>query len=135
MLGKRRTSWVTSMSPGSTLRWYAAAGLALLLLGFVFVHAADPPRKPKYSTWSDFGGWIDSMQYSALKQVNPGNVSQLEQAWFHPAPGPSGRFAFNPLVVDDVMYVVGQDSAIVALDAVTGRPLWSRTVEGRPTNR
>jgi len=33
------------------------------------------------------------------------------------------------------MYVVGKDSAVVALDAATGRQIWSRPMEGTPTNR
>jgi quinoprotein glucose dehydrogenase len=75
------------------------------------------------------------MQYSALKQITKSNARQLEQVWFSPAPGPNGRFAFSPLVVDGVMYVVGKDSAIVALDAATGKQLWTHPVEGRPTDR
>ena len=52
-----------------------------------------------------------------------------------PAPGPSGRFSFGPLIVDDVMYVVGKDNAVVALDASTGKMLWSRALPDTPTNR
>ena len=62
-------------------------------------------------------------------------MRQLELQWFHPAPGPTGRFAFSPLVVDNVMYVVGKDSAVFALDAATGKELWSFATEGTPTNR
>jgi len=91
--------------------------------------------QPRYTTWSDYGGSSDSMQYSALKQVNKRNAARLELVWSYMAPGPGGRFAFNPLVADGVMYVVGKDSAIVALDAVTGKQLWSHPVEGSPTNR
>jgi quinoprotein glucose dehydrogenase len=94
--------------------------------------AAD---KAPYSTWSDYGGTADSMQYSALKHINKNNVKQVEQAWFYAAPGPNGRFAFSPLVVDGVMYVVGKDSAIVALDATTGKQIWTHPVEGKPTDR
>ena len=75
------------------------------------------------------------MQYSALKQITKANVGQLEVAWSHMAPGPSGRFAFSPLVVDDVMYLVGKDNAVVALEAATGKQIWSRAVEDTPTNR
>ena len=50
----------------------------------------------QYNTWSDYGGSVDSMQYSALKQIRKGNVAKLEQAWFLAAPGPAGRFAFSP---------------------------------------
>ena len=56
-------------------------------------------------------------------------------AWSYKAPGPGGRFAFSPLVVDGVMFVVGKDSAVVALDAATGKQIWNHPVEGRPTDR
>ncbi len=85
--------------------------------------------------WSDYGGGPDSMQYSGLKQITRANVNKLEPAWSYLAPGPSGRFAFSPLVVDGVMYVVGKDSAIVALDAASGKQIWTHPVEGRPTDR
>jgi len=75
------------------------------------------------------------MQSSALKQINKSNVSKLEQAWFLPAPGPAGRFSFNPLVVDGVMYVDGKENAIVAVDAATGKQIWSHPTDGAPTNR
>jgi quinoprotein glucose dehydrogenase len=89
----------------------------------------------QYTGWSDYGGSADSMQYSALRQINKQNVAKLEQVFFHPAPGPSGRFAFSPLVVGDRMFVVGKDNAVVALDAGTGKLLWTHPVEGQPTNR
>ena len=41
----------------------------------------------------------------------------------------------SPLVVDDVMYVVGKEGAIVAFDAVSGKQIWTHPVEGQPTNR
>ena len=34
-----------------------------------------------YTTWSDYGGSTDSMQYSALKRIDTHNVTRLEQAW------------------------------------------------------
>src|SRR5688572_7214508 len=88
-----------------------------------------------YATWSQPGGSIEGAQYSALKQINKTNVHQLALQWFHAAPGPAGRFAFSPLVVDNVMYVVGKDGAIYALDAVTGKEIWTFETEGTPTNR
>ena len=47
------------------------------------------------------------MQYSALAQINKSNVKQLERAWFYPVPGEPDRLVFNPLIVDNVMYVTG----------------------------
>ncbi len=73
---------------------------------------------------------------SALKQIDKNNVGQLELAWFYPVPDRKGNFGFNPLVVDNVMYVLGPNNAIVALDAITGKEVWSHPVEGgAPGNR
>src|SRR5580658_8016725 len=79
---------------------------ALLLLMPAFLWAAN-----SYTTWSDYGGSADSMQYSALKQIDKANVSHLELAWSYLLPGTTGRFGFNPLIVDGVMYVRGKDAA------------------------
>jgi quinoprotein glucose dehydrogenase len=91
-------------------------------------------QKP-YTTWADYGGSADSMQYSALKQIDRGNVGKLELAWSYLSPGPAGRFAFSPLIVEGTMYVAGKDGAIVALDGATGRQIWTHPVEGQVTNR
>jgi quinoprotein glucose dehydrogenase len=107
------------------------AGVVLLLA--ISALLAAPVKQP-YTTWSDYGGAADSMQYSALKQIDKANVSRLELAWFYPVPGPSSRFGFNPLVVDGVMFVLGRN-AIVALDAASGKEVWSHPVEGTPTDR
>jgi quinoprotein glucose dehydrogenase len=91
---------------------------ALLLAGTISAGAQAP--KQAYSNWNDYGGSADSRQYSGLKLIDKGNVNRLELVWSVKAPGPSGRFSFNPLVIDGVMYVVGKDSSIYALDAATG---------------
>src|SRR6266576_3722052 len=111
------------------------AALTTLLVGLVIVSAQSTAKKQPYTTWSDFGGTMDSMQYSALKQINKTNVTKLELAWTHLTPGPSGRSPFSPLIVDDVMYVMGDGPAIVALDATTGKQIWSHPVNGIPTSR
>jgi len=100
----------------------AVAGLAAILL------AADSPKQP-YTTWSDYGGGADSMQYSALKQISKANVAKLELAWTYKVPDHRGNFGFNPIVANGKMYVLGANNAIVALDAVTGRQLWSHPSE------
>ena len=100
----------------------AAAGLAAILL------AADAPQA-SYTSWSDYGGALDSMQYSALKQVNKANVAKLELAWTYKVPDRRGNFGFNPIVANGKMYVLGANNAIVALDAVSGREIWSHASE------
>jgi quinoprotein glucose dehydrogenase len=92
---------------------------------FCALCAAASPSDKSYATWNQYGGSIDSMQYSALTQVNKTNVSQLREAWFFPVPGEPLHLPFNPLIVDRVMYVSGPRGTVVALDATTGRELWN----------
>ncbi len=111
-------------------------GLAVLTVVLTAGKTPANSQGAAYSSWSDYGGSADSMQYSSLKQINKSNVDQLKLAWFVPAPGPVGRFSFNPLVVDGVMYVVGKDMGVYALDAATGKQIWAHAItDGQPTNR
>ena len=113
-----------------------AAAAAAIVLGFVSVGGQAPRPPARYTAWNDYGGAADSMQYSALTQIDRTNVASLELAWFYPVPDRKGNFGFNPLIVDSMMYVLGPKDAIVALDAVTGKELWSHVPEGgSPGNR
>ena len=122
------------MKTKNRLRVCSAVGL-MALVGFAISPGASVPAKQPYTTWSDFAGSTDSAQYSALKQINKANVDKLELAWSHTVPAAGGRLGFNPLVVDGVMYVLGKDRSFVALDATTGKEIWSHPVEGNPTDR
>ena len=98
--------------PINTLNAYNSALRKAIL--FLFCSAAatggvSAAGNQSYTTWADYGGSADSMQYSALTQINKTNVKQLEPVWSFPVPGTSGRFGFNPLVVDDVMFVLGSN--------------------------
>ena len=107
-----------------------------MLAGFVALLAQSSAPEPRpYTTWTHPNGSADALQYSALDQINKQNVSQLQQVWFYPVPGETGRFGFSPLIANDMMYVLGKDNAIVALDAATGKEIWSHPVEGTPTAR
>ena len=56
-------------------------------------------------------------------QINRSNVSRLKIAWKYPT-ADGKEYLFNPIVVDNVMYVLAKDHSIVALDAATGKELW-----------
>src|SRR3984957_10754463 len=120
----RRGESMNRKAPTST-RSLRLAGISTLFAGIVAVFGQSAAPQQPYSTWSDFGGAMDSMQYSSLRQINKTNVSKLELAWTYLAPGRGGRFPFSPLIADGVMYVIGEGPAIVALDATTAKPIWS----------
>jgi quinoprotein glucose dehydrogenase len=90
------------------------------------------PAEP-YTTWRTYGGGGHSSQYSALDQIDKSNVARLTVAWSFPAGERS--FVFNPIVVDDVMYVLARDNELVALDAATGRELWAHPHDGAVSAR
>ena len=90
--------------------------LAALIVGF-------PALAQDHKTWSDYGGAADSAQYSALSQINRANVPRLKVAWSYPT-ADGNRYFFNPIVVDDRIYVLARHNSIVALDAATGREIW-----------
>jgi len=123
-----------------TLNQHAVAGFVGLLLGLVILLPGAPPPKKQpyttpYTTWSAYGGTPDSMQYSALTQINKSNVSQLEQVWFYPLPA-RADLAFSPLIVGNVMYVAGNGNrSVVALNAATGQEIWTHPTEGTTTSR
>jgi quinoprotein glucose dehydrogenase len=75
-----------------------------------------------HATWGAYGGAPDSAQYSSLTQINRSNVTKLVVAWTHPSGDVS--YTAGPIVVDGVMYTIAND-AIVALDAATGKEIWS----------
>jgi quinoprotein glucose dehydrogenase len=109
--------------------------IAAVFTGLAFLRGASVPATQPYTTWSDYGGAADSMQYSALKEINKTNVGRLELAWSYLVPDHRGNFGFNPVIVENTMYVLGRNNAIVALDAVTGKQIWEHPVEGNPANR
>ena len=94
------------------------------------VSAADDKA---HTTWAEYLGGGDSNQYSALKQINKSTVKQLDVAWTYPAG--EGTVRFNPVVVDGVMYVLGANRSIVALDAATGQERWIHRNEGAVGDR
>ena len=111
--------------------------LAVIVRSGGAVAQSSEPARPAdpHATWSDYGGSADAAQYSSLSQITRANVGSLRIAWTYPT-GDPGNYLFNPLVVDDVMYVLAKNNAVVALDAATGTERWTHeNPRGRITTR
>jgi quinoprotein glucose dehydrogenase len=85
-----------------------------------------------HDTWRSYGGSEDGTQFSALRQINRSNVKELQVAWTYPT-GDDRRYAFNPLVIDGTMYVLAKKNSIVALDAASGKEIWTHATDPETT--
>jgi quinoprotein glucose dehydrogenase len=99
--------------------------LAALLLTAFAAHATD---------WPDYGGTPDQSKYAVTPDITKKNVSQLEVAWTYPT-GDERAYLFNPIIADNVMYVLAKNSSLVAIDVVTRKELWIHANLRGITNR
>ena len=86
-----------------------------------------------FNTWREHLGGADSSQYSSLKQIDKSNVNRLQVVWTYPTG--QGQYLFNPVVIDGVMYVQAKNNSIVALDALTGKEIWTHPFQGPVVQR
>jgi quinoprotein glucose dehydrogenase len=77
--------------------------------------------------WTHFGGSPENIHYSSLKQINTKNVTKLKQAWSYDT-GDSyfgSEIQCNPIVVNGVMYATSPMLRVIAVDAATGKLIWT----------
>ena len=98
--------------------------LALLTFGWSRFRQNPTDDKPNdYTNWGEYLGGPDRSHYSALTQITPDNVANLNVAWTYAAPD-SGQIQTNPIIVDGVLYGVTPTVQAFALDAATGKEIW-----------
>src|SRR5437016_14606291 len=85
---------------------------------------ASPAR---YRDWKVYGGGLDNIHYSSLRQINRDNVRRLQVAWSYDSADafPSSEMECNPIVVDGILYATTPKLRLIALDAATGKLRWS----------
>jgi len=118
------------------------SALALVIAGLASVAQAAQP-----GDWPHFGGDIGDTKYSALSQINAGNIGKLKVVWRAPAIDPavvaqtpglqlSNNFRHAPLVIDGVMYISNQLGQVEARDPASGKVLWRQgNFEGETPSR
>ena len=74
--------------------------------------------------WALAGGDFDGSHFSPLGGVDRENVSGLGLDWSVDLPSPNG-IAATPIVVDGTIYLSGAFSVVFAIDAASGRTLWT----------
>ena len=80
-----------------------------------------------FKQWRDYLGDAGRRHYSALEQINSDNVHQLEVAWtYHSGDtDPEGYIQCSPIVVGKVIYATSPRLKVFALNAATGKELWT----------
>ncbi len=104
--------------------------MAASLLAITPLHASDRVITDKElsdesntTDWLAYGRTHSEQRFSPLKDINVENVSGLKPEWYAPLPDRSDIVG-TPLVVDGVMYYVGEMNRTRAFDARTGKLLW-----------
>ncbi|HEY3298588.1 MAG TPA: PQQ-binding-like beta-propeller repeat protein, partial [Armatimonadota bacterium] len=74
--------------------------------------------------WPAYGGQLEGDRYSALTQINRGNVNKLTIAWTYDS-NETGGLQTSPLVVGRVVYGYTPTQKVIALDGATGKLIWT----------
>jgi len=92
--------------------------LAAGVIAITSVASSTAARSDKW-WWDNLGG-PDSSNYMNLDQIKKSNVNQLKVAWFYPYAVQN----FNPIAAEDMVFVLGRNNSLIALDATTGKEIW-----------
>jgi alcohol dehydrogenase (cytochrome c) len=80
--------------------------------------------KPEPQNWLSYSGGTMSQRHSALTQVTTSNAKDLTLKWVFQT-RTLDKQENTPLVVDGVMYTIQSPNDVIALDAATGKTLWT----------
>lgn len=99
--------------------------------------AAASVTAAAHRDWPAYGGGPAGIRYSPLKQITRSNVARLRVAWTYDTHDGPGDPQTQPIVVDGVLYGVTPTHKAIALDAATGKLLWTfdSGIRGRGPNR
>lgn len=85
--------------------------------------------KPYFSTWEHYLGDPERTHFTNLDQINTSNVSNLKLAWTYKScglqEGRTTQIQTSPLMVEDVLYGVNAAIELFAIDAQTGKEIWT----------
>ena len=93
----------------------------------VSVCAAAGSHAPRTASndWPVYGGQKADDHYSALTQINRKNVSKLKIAWSFDTGESGAGLQTSPLIVGRTFYAYTPTQKVIALDAATGKRLWT----------
>ena len=103
---------------------------AALILTTASGFAAGPEPPP--GDWPNYGRTPGGDRHSPLREITRDNVARLTLAWEYRTgeaaieTGNPTALEATPLVIGGVMYLATPLGKVIALDPLTGKPLWTR---------
>lgn len=85
---------------------------------------SSTPKVERNQSWPVNGGTSANNHYSPLTQINRDNVANLAVAWSYDT-HEKGGLQTSPIIVDGVLYAITPTQKVFAVDAATGKPLWT----------
>ncbi len=84
-------------------------------------------KAPQNVDWPVYQGSDAKTHYTTLSQISPANVAQLKVAWTYDTKDAfeGSEMQSNAVVIDGVLYAMSPKQRAFALDAATGKELWS----------
>jgi quinoprotein glucose dehydrogenase len=98
------------------------------IIPFLFIALLFSCKNDSYEHWTTYNGTKAGLKYSSLKQIDTSNVQQLTVAWeYHTGDVDTANHSqiqCNPIMVNNVLYVISPQLKLAALDAATGQQKW-----------
>jgi quinohemoprotein ethanol dehydrogenase len=121
--------WLATALLGTTLPLAAQTPAAPSPFKPAPAFSAQQLLAPPTSDWLTNGGNLYNQRYSTLKAINRDNVKDLKALWrtHLNGSGLGGQYSGQgqPLVYDDVIYMITGNDDVFALDVKTGAILWN----------
>lgn len=124
-------NWIPCRAPALLSRTFTivlalvlTAPSPLLAAGGSNITDADIARTSNTSDWLAYGRTHDEQRFSPLTDINATNVGELGAAWHLDLPTDSGLVS-TPLIANGVLYFTGSMNVVRAVDARSGKLLWS----------
>src|SRR5262249_18241741 len=87
-----------------------------------FERIVNAAREPQ--NWLTYSGNYFAHHFSTLDQIDSSNVHRLHPKWVYQLKT-THKVESTPIVVDGVLYITRPPNDVIAIDAETGRKLWS----------
>jgi quinoprotein glucose dehydrogenase len=100
----------------------------ILLLACFCLFACQKPASDDFFTWTTYSGDPWGSKFTALDQIRPDNLDQLQLAWVYRTGdhrnSPRTTIECNPIIIGERMFISSPGLKVMALQATTGQEIW-----------